>query len=177
MPEPEPTAAPGWDADFRRALDSALRFLAYRPRSEAEVRRRMLRRYPLPLTELVMTTLRETHYLDDADFARHWRANRERHRPRSPEMIRQELGRFQVPREVIDEALEGFDAADNAYRAARKLATRLAGKEYPYFRQRLWAYLRRRGFGGPLIGQTVERLWQELADPLHGDKDAQDDEK
>jgi SOS response regulatory protein OraA/RecX len=92
-------------------------------------------------------------------------------------MIRQELGRLGVPREAIDEALEGFDAADNAYRAARKLATRLAGKQHPYFRQRLWAYLRRRGFGGEIISQTVERQWQELADPLHGDKDAQDDEK
>jgi regulatory protein len=137
----------------------------------------MLRWYPLPLTERVIATLRESRYLDDAGFARHWRANRERHRPRSPEMVRQELGRFGVSREVIDEALEGFDAADNAYRAAHKLATRLARKEYPYFRQRLWAYLRRRGFGGAIISQAVERLWQELADPTHGDKDAQDDEK
>jgi len=174
---PKPAAAPGWDADFRQAWDTVRRFLAYRPRSEAEVRGWMLRRYPPSLTNRVITALRENRYLDDAAFARHWRASRERHHPRSPGVLRQELGRFGVPKEVIDETLEGFDAADNAYRAGRKLALRLATKEYPYFRQRLWAYLHRRGFGGQLIGQTVERLWQELADPLHGDEDTQKDEE
>jgi len=173
----EPAVAPGWDTDFQQAWDAALRFLAYRPRSEAEVRRRLLRRYPLPLTNRVITTLRENRYLNDATFARRWRASRERHRPRSPEMLRQELGRFGVSKEIIDETLEGFDAADNAYRAGRKLALRLATKEYPYFRRRLWAYLHRRGFGGPLISQTVERLWQELADSLHGDEDTQEDKE
>lgn len=174
---PEPVVAPGWDADFQQAWDTALHFLAYRPHSEAEVRRRMLRRYSLPLTNRLITTLRENRHLDDAAFARHWRASRERHRPRSPEMLRQELGRFGVPKEIIDEALAEFDVADNAYRAGRKLALRLATKGYPYFRQRLWAYLRRRGFGGAIISQTVERLWQELADPLHGDEDTQEDKK
>ena len=169
MPAPELT--------YASARDAALRFLSFRPRSEAEVRRRLLHRYPPQTIDRVIVALREQRYLDDAAFARQWRLNRERHRPRSRGILRQELVRLGVPEEIANEALEGFDAEDNAYRAGRKLALRLAGSDYPRFRQRLWDYLRRRGFGGALVGETVERLWRELADSLHRGVDAEADEE
>ena len=71
-----------------------------------------------------------------------------------------------VNREVAETALEGFDGAENAYLAARKPAARLRGAGYARFKQRLWAYLQRRGFGADVIGKTVQRLWDELTDPL-----------
>lgn len=177
MPEATHASAPDWDTGFGQAHDAALRFLSYRPRSEAEVRRRLLRRYPSHLVDRVIAALREQHYLDDTAVARQWRMSRERLRPRSLGMLRQELLRLGVVGEVVEEVLEGFDAEDNAYRAGRKLALRLEGSDYPQFRRRLWGYLRRRGFGGPLVGETVERLWRELADPFDGSVDADADEE
>jgi len=45
---------PTEDAGLVRAREAALRFLAYRPRSEAEVRRRLLDRFPELLVERVV---------------------------------------------------------------------------------------------------------------------------
>ena len=78
--------------------------------------------------------------------------------------------------EVICEALAGFDAADNAYRAAITPAQRLTGSDYPQFRRRLWSHLQRRGFDHSVISDVVARLWQELADPQHGVIDSETQE-
>ena len=58
---------------YQRALDSALRFLSYRPRSEQEVRRRLGRQaWPAEVIEAVVARLRAVGLLDDAAFARLW---------------------------------------------------------------------------------------------------------
>lgn len=158
------------------AYNAALRCLSYRPRSEAEVRRRLLRRYPPEVVQEVIATLVEQKLLDDAAFARYWRENRERRHPKGQEVLRQELSRLGVSRETAEESLQGFDAEANAYRAAVKWAHRLRGAGYAEFRQRLWAYLQRRGFRPEAVKVTVRRLWRELADPLHRDQDSEEDE-
>ena len=155
---------------------AALRFLSYRPRSEAEVGRRLSRHYSPDLVHRVMATLQEQGLLDDAAFARYWRENREQHRPKGQGILRQELLRLGVPRETIGEALEGFDAPGNAYRAGTKLARRLAQSDYPQFRQRMSGYLHRRGFSRTVVRETLERLWRELPDSLHGDEHTHEDE-
>ena len=168
------------DTDYVSATRAALRLLSYRARSEAEVRRRLSHRHRAHTIQSVIETLKAQGYLDDAAFARQWRSQRERRRPRGQALLRQELTRLGVSAEVVRDALEDFNAGDNAYRAALGLATRLAGKDQPEFRRRLWAHLQRRGFDHAVIGETVQALWQEqrdgLADPLHGDEDPGDDQ-
>jgi SOS response regulatory protein OraA/RecX len=92
-------------------------------------------------------------------------------------VLRQELLGLGVDAEVVREALEGFDAGESAYRAARALSGKLKETEYPVFRRRLWSHLQRRGFEGNAIGDAVNRLWRELTDPLDGDVDAGPDEQ
>jgi regulatory protein len=154
--------------------------LAYRARSEAEVRRRLARRYPSDVIEKAIAALRETGHLNDESFSQFWIKNREQHRPRSQRLIRQELSGLGVSRDIIGEALEGFDEETNAYHAGRKVSQRLASKSdsEEKFRQRLWEYLKRRGFDHAATAETVNRLWRELgADSLHRQDHAEDDEK
>ncbi len=165
------------DAEFIRAREAALRFLAYRPRSEAEVRRRLRDRFPAPLVDGVVQRLKEQRLLDDAAFASQWRRDREQHRPKARGMVRQELWRLGVAPEVTEGALEGFDDAANAYRAGQRLIRRLTGPQSAEFCRRLVEHLRRRGFGYTLSQQTALRLCAELADPLHGDEDPQSEEQ
>ena len=165
---------------FNSAKDAALRFLAYRPRSEAEVRRRLSRRYSPPIIEDVTAYLRAQNYLDDQAFASQWRTDRERHRPRGRGLLRQELKRLGVATEVIDRALSDMDEEDNAYRAGAKVARRLWEQQCSEaeFRRRLRDHLARRGFAYSLIGGAVARLWQELAaDPLDSEEHPQSDEE
>ena len=137
----------------------------------------MVKSYPLPVVEEVIGQLQSQGYLDDAKFAQEWRRHREEHRPRGQGVIRQELLRLGVEPEVIREALAGFDAADNAYRAALIPARRLNSSDYPRFRQRLWSYLQRRGFDHSVISDVVSRMWRELTDPQHRVVDAEPQEQ
>jgi len=177
MVSSEPGAGEVPDNAYLRAKEAALRFLAYRARSESEVRRRLSRRHGSQVIDQVITTLKQQGYLDDASFARQWRDQRERLRPRGQRALRQELLRLGVSAEAVKEALEDFDDGDNAYRAGQTLASRLTESGYTKFRQRLWSHLQRRGFESAVIGDTVRRLWRELADPAHCDEDAETDKK
>jgi len=174
-------SAEAWGGPDRHVLSKAnqdaLRFLAYRARSQAEVRRRLGKSYPSSIVELVVARLQEQGYLNDGAFARQWRWNREQRRPRGQGVIRQELMRLGIEPEVIREALADFDASDNAYRAGLKFARRLDRSDYSRFRQRLWPFLQRRGFDGEVIQDVISRLWQELADPLHSRVHAEEEEQ
>ncbi len=81
----------GPDLIFIQAKDAALRLLAYRARSEAEVRRRLSQRYPPGVVEKTIVSLRESGHLNDESFTRFWIQNREQHRPRSRRLVQQEL--------------------------------------------------------------------------------------
>jgi regulatory protein len=170
----------GPDLLFIQAKDAALRLLAYRARSEAEVRRRLSRRYPPDVTEKAIHSLRETGQLDDESFSRFWVQNRQQHRPRSQKVIRQELLRLGVSGDLVRETLEGFNEEANAYRAGRKVSQKLAFRSdsEEQFRQRLGEYLKRRGFGYTVTAETVNQLWRELgADALHCKDHAENDEE
>ena len=168
-------------AAFFRAKEQALRFLAYRARSEAEVRRRLSRKYSREVVEEVLEALRNQNLLDDLAFARQWRASRERSRPRAGRLVRQELLGFGVPAEVIEDSLMGFDDEANAARAAGSFARRLGCRDADWseFREKLMGHLRRRGFALWLVAETVGRAWEELrTDPLYrqGDPDEHEEQ-
>ena len=146
-------------------VDAGLRLLTYRPRSEEEIRRRLSRRFPPPLVEEAIVVLTKRELLDDAGFARFWRQTRERNRPKGASALRWELRRLGVSREVVEDALQGLDEEENAYRAAIRVARRLGQDGHGVFRKKLAAYLRRRGFVGEVVTRTVQRLWWELTDP------------
>ena len=150
-------------------LDAALRLLSHRPRSEAEVRRQLSRRFSLSVVEEAIAVLRGRGLVDDVAFARFWRQSRERHRPRGASAIRWELLRLGVSGEVVEEALEGLDEQENAYRAASGTLRRLRTADYATFRRKLGGYLARRGFRGEIVKGPVERLWSELSDAVNSD--------
>jgi len=172
--EPSQSSAPpsGPESGYAAAVDAAYRFLSFRPRSEAEVRRRLTRRFPPELIDRVIEALRNKSYLDDEEFARRWRLHRERFHPRGRRLLQRELCGFGVAREVIDHALLGMEEEENAYRAGLKLAVKLMSRDCTQeaLGRKLYPYLQRRGFTYSLARDTVNRLWLELApQPLDGE--------
>lgn len=144
----------------QRALASAYRLLSHRPRTEAELRFRLSRRFSPATVERVVARLREAGLLDDSAFARAWVDYRQRVRPRSSALVERELRSRGVPPEVAREAVSALDDLESALRAGAKVAPRLANEGERAFRERMWAYLRRRGFGGEAIRRAVELLWE-----------------
>jgi len=147
---------------FQSCLNAAFRFLSFRPRSEAETRQRLrLRGYADEEIERVISRLKQLELLDDATFAQFWKENRSSFRPRSRTMLKVELRRKGVESEVINEAIEDIDDAENAYKAAIARARTLPVADYQIFRKKLGGYLQRRGFNYGVINSTVKRAWQE----------------
>jgi regulatory protein len=76
---------------LHRVYSAALVLLSYRPRSVAEVRRRLLQKGHDPvLLEEVLEQLQGQKILNDEDFARFWVENRQSHRPRGSRALRAE---------------------------------------------------------------------------------------
>jgi len=150
-------------ADVRhQAHEAALRLLAYRPRSEAEIRQRLARRgLPPQVVQETIARLRDQGLLSDAAFARFWVETRDQSSPRGRRLLWQELAAKGIEQETIRQAIAPVAEEDAALRAAQKKARHLQGQDYPVFRRRLGDFLLRRGFPYPTVRTIVERLWLE----------------
>lgn len=149
------------DQSVRRAQEAALRLLSYRPRSEAELRTRLNRRFPSGTVDQVLHSLKQRSLVDDRAFARLWAQSRDRQKPRSAAAIRRELVAKGVTPETAANAASTVDDEESAIRAAAQFARRLADADSTSFRRRLYGFLQRRGYGSGVIRRTVSRLWEE----------------
>ncbi|MHB8103965.1 MAG: regulatory protein RecX, partial [Dehalococcoidales bacterium] len=147
---------------YQRCLNAGIRYLAYRPRSEAEIRLRLQRHgYESEYLEKALARLKEQGLVDDTAFAQYWRENRETFSPRSRRLTKMELKRKGLSSDIIEQVISEIDDKDSAYRAALNRAKRLSTADYKVFRQRLVAYLGRRGFNYGVIKEVTEIVWQE----------------
>ena len=141
------------------ALERIGRLLVERPRSEAEVRQRLERAgYDPETTQTVIERLRRNGDLDDGSFARLWVENRMTFRPRGAAMLRAELRRKGVPSTAIDSALAEVDEPQAAWAAVQRVSQRWTPLDPSARRQKLYAYLQRRGFDHDTIRQVLHRL-------------------
>lgn len=156
-----------------RAYQRALNFLSYRPRSEAEIRKRLLEKdVSEENVDLVIERLRRNGMLNDLRFARAWIENRSENRPRSRRALNYELKRRGVDPETIEQALQSVDDEEMAYRAAVKRTSRLEGLDRNEFRSKLYRFLSQRGFNYDVISQVTSRVWEE-----HNEKENSPHEK
>ena len=147
---------------FERCLAAATRYLAVRPRSQSEMKERLMHRgFDSDTRSAVMAKLEGQGLLNDAAFARLWADSREASSPRSRLLTRLELRKKGVPADVIDAAVNDIDDEANAHRAAISRLRSLQRSDREEFRRRLGAYLQRRGFAYEVVRRTVERVWLE----------------
>ena len=155
------------------ASQQAMHYLSFRPRSRAELTGYLRKKEVAPdVIEQVVEQLEAARFVDDAAFAEFWVRNREDFRPRSVWALRVELRQKGLCDDVIEQAVEGIDEDESAYRAAQSRAYRLARLDYQTFRRRLGGFLQRRGFSYSVVKQVVDKVWSEYA----SDQDARDNE-
>jgi regulatory protein len=181
--------------DPAEVLDAGARFLEARPRSIAEVRRRLVRvGYREDLVEAALARLQDLRYLDDDAFARAWVESRDRARPRGEHALRRELELKGVERSLVDVVLEdrrlsalarstadGDGALSSPDDAA---AERLLRRRMPALlrepdprrrRQRAYGLLARSGFSPDVCNVVARRVTDEASapgDPGDGSEDA-----
>jgi regulatory protein len=146
-----------------RAIDSAARFLAVRPRSVYEVRQNLLQKSnPPAVIDAALERLSALGYLDDRAFAEFWVRERNTFKPRSPMALSYELRQKGIPKHLITEVLLEIDADDAAYRAAMSQARRLRGTDRRAFHEKMQAFLQRRGFSYSTARTVIRQLTEEL---------------
>ena len=150
----------------QRAVDRALNYLSYRPRSREEVRRYLRRKETPPeIIETALARLDRLDFVNDRTFAGFWIESREHFSPRGARALKNELRMKGVERDVVDELVNDEQDEERALRAGRKKAMSLVNTsniDYATFRNRLGSFLQRRGFGFQVVTKTVRELWKEL---------------
>jgi|SRR6185312_1844566 len=150
----------------QQAVDRALNYLSFRPRSREEVRRYLRRKETPPdIIEAALARLDRLDFVNDRTFASFWIETREQFNPRGARALKNELRMKGVGRDVVEELVNEEQDEELALRAGRKKALslmRISDIDYATFRNRLGSFLQRRGFGYEISTRTVRSLWQEL---------------
>jgi regulatory protein len=155
------------DEQYVQAKQRALDYLAHKPRTEEEVRRKLRRTdVPDPVVEDVVARLYELSYLDDEAYAQDYVRNRFASKKYGPVRIRRELVERGIDRHVAEAAVDELFAEKDVQAVARDHAekrwARLADEDDVRRRkQKLYRYLRRRGFTSATITPLLDELERE----------------
>lgn len=143
-----------------QAKERAIRLLARRPYSSAEIERNLRKKgFSDEVIAAVKEYLAEAELLDDTAFAAYWIEQRESFRPRSRMALRQELQQKGIDRETISEAVSEVDELGSARRLAAKQARRWSQLDENDFRVKLSGYLQRQGFSYDIVREVVNETW------------------
>ncbi len=152
--------------DEEHAMQSALRLLGYRPRSEEELRLRLDRKgFPPHVTDRTLATLARLGMLDDREFAQAWVTARV---GRGPARLKQELRAKGVERSLVEEVVAAEISDDDEFASALLVAQRAVRMAAaPLERDallRVRRLLQRRGFSFAVIGRVCSRLNTSLTE-------------
>jgi regulatory protein len=151
-------------ADYEKTMARALRLLAAKPRSRAEMRERLLERAAEPIVDRVIERLVELRYLNDEQFATSYAASRLAVKPLGRSRLRRDLQKRKVSSEIAEEAMnEAYGETGEEASIDRALAKRLRTRGRPTSReesQKLLAHLIRQGFNFDLALRKIRALSQ-----------------
>jgi regulatory protein len=152
------------DEDFNCCYEAALRFLDYRPRSEAELKNHLLykRKCSAAAVKLVLVKLKRIGLVDDRVFALNWVIDRVTFKQKSSTVIRHELLQKGIDVETVNLVIADINDEANALKAGLKKARLLGKFSLLEFSRRLAPYLARRGYGGEVIHKVIPLLWDAV---------------
>lgn len=145
-----------------KAKNYAFRLLKIRWRSRNELEQKLKQKnFSQEVISAVIETLTNLGYIDDLRFAKAWVNNRLVINPRSRRFLIYELKKKGIDENIIEEAVSRIDDATE-YELVAKIAQRKFNglKKEPLLKikQRLFAYLKRRGFRTQIIMDIIKKL-------------------
>jgi regulatory protein len=149
-----------------KAADNIANLLSYRPQSTQEIRQKLGKKdYEDVVIEAAIERMTRMGYLDDRSFARFWIESRSRSKPLGKQALTYELRQKGIADAIVRELLEELvDESDAAYQAAEGRVRRFRGSNQRDFKQKLGAFLQRRGFRYDAVNQALTRLIEELSE-------------
>jgi len=154
----------------RKTFERAIKLLAAKPRSVAELRERLLRGKGAneDVVNTVISRLQEYGYLDDERFAFSYASLKVKQRPVGRRRLERDLKFKKVETEVANEALElVYAETPEEQLIDQAIAKRLRIRGRPKNRdeaRKLFDHLLRQGFAFDLVSEKVRALATDYAD-------------
>ncbi len=148
------------EGDLRdKGYDKAIRFLSFRPRSQAEISRYLQDKgYEPEVVEDIIQRLIDKKYLDDETFAQFWLENRSQFKPRGSRALRYELRQKGIDDQVIKTTLSDLDEEELAWAAVQGKLRIWHHLPPDALQKKVMGFLSRRGFGYDVVRTIVERI-------------------
>lgn len=148
--------------EYKKYLDLVYRYLTIRNRSEKEIRDYLTKKkIPSEHIQQVIDLLKKQKFLNDETFARSWVIARARSRPRGKYLLKIELQKKGVAKDIIEKVLQEEDAdrPDELTQAKRTIERRMQkmeGKTRQEIYTKVGAFLARRGFGWEVAKKAID---------------------
>ena len=148
--------------DLEKTKKAARRLLAFRPRSESELKQRLAQKKLSGASiDRVVEELRRTGMLDDERFAKLYALSRIQSRAFGKSRVRRELAQRGLPAATVAAAMRSIEDVDDEELARELAAKRLAamkGLSREAKKRRLHGVLLRRGFGADVTFKVLGEL-------------------
>ena len=155
----------------RKTFERAVKLLAAKPRSVAELRERLLQRRGTSKTvvETVIARLREYGYLDDERYAFSYASSKVKQRPVGRRRLERDLKFKKIENNVAAEALElVYSETPEEQLIDRAIEKRIRLRGRPKDRaeaKKLFDHLLRQGFSFDLVSEKVRSATHYTDDP------------
>jgi regulatory protein len=149
------------EEEKHRAYLDALNFIAVRHRSVQEVNRKLKEKgYEPDLIRTTIGKLEEQGYLNDSQFAQQWAAERFDLQKKGRKWVEMELLQKGIDKREIASAISQLNEEaewNNALEVGGKKWKQLTG-EMQARKRKLYGFLARRGFPGPVVARVVKHF-------------------
>jgi len=154
------------ESELSAIFDKVLRFLSFRPRSEFEINEYLLRKNVGEETrKMVMQKLKVLKLIDDEAFARWWVEQRSTFRPRGIRMLKYELRRKGIDRDLIEKTIkENRSPATDlllAEKLVQKKLSRLKNLPEAEAKKKLYRSLLQKGFSFEVLQKAVAKFFKK----------------
>jgi len=161
---------------LRKTFERAVKLLAAKPRSVAELRERLLRGKNTneEVVEIVITRLREYGYLNDERFAFSYASYKVKQKPVGRRRLERDLKFKKIDSGIANEALEMvFTETPEEQLIDQAIAKRLRIRGKPKNRaeaKSLFDHLLRQGFEFELVSEKIRSLTKDDADEVNSNE-------
>lgn len=141
---------------YIQAQDIALHYIAYKMRTEQEVRKKLFEKeYTEYIIERVIHFLIEYHYIDDMKYCKSYIKQRLQCNPKGVYVLKMELKQRGIKQSIIDKAIENSDVDElnDAIKLLQKKCLYLDDIDEKN-KKRLFAFLQRRGYSYDIIKEA-----------------------
>lgn len=147
---------------LEKAKNYAFLLLKFRPRSEKELSYRLKRKkFQEAVIKEVVSVLKESDFINDSSFAKGWISSKLK-KPLGFIRIKEELKAKGVDSQIIEEQIQeikkDYSEEDVVMDLARKRFKKIKGLKHLKAKNRVFAYLLRRGFSVDTVNDVLRRI-------------------